>query len=220
MARIEPSFITSITTVIRIGDLLSRILPMPKVEAEDDPLDIKSGVAQMLADTGGRLNNLNHQHMQGCGNALAKFSSSSAALQASALVGRYLLAQQNEVELDDAMDVHGQIELPAKGRHILVYVQNASGDIVKMIPLGDLPKGKALFRWQGDDRFGKPVEPGAYRFIVSSILGQELHALAVSTFQKIIRVATHPESNRLQLVLENNTQVDFSLNLLIRDDSI
>ncbi|TLU67699.1 hypothetical protein FE810_01755 [Thalassotalea litorea] len=220
MARIEPSFITSITGVIRIGDLLARILPSPKLEAEDDPLDIKSGVAQMLADTGGRLNSLNRSHMQGSENVLTGFSSSNSALQASALVGRYLLTQQNLVELDFACEVQGQIELPANGRHVMVYVQNDRQDIVKIIPLGDLSKGKTFFRWQGDDRFGKPVDPGAYRFIVSAIIERELKSITVRTFHKIIRVVTDPNNDKLQLILENNSQVDYSVNLLLKDDSL
>lgn len=220
MARIEPSYITSFTQVVRIDDLLARVLPSPKIEVEDDPLDLKSGVAQMLADTGGRLNEVRGLSGSVAGFGGNRMSSSNMALQASALVGRSLLVKQHIVEVENAKEVQGHIELPSKGRHVLVYVQSKQGEIVKIIPLGDMPKGKAFFRWQGDNRQGMPVAPGTYRFIVSAILGSGLASLPVSTFLKIVRVATDPGQQQLELVLENGARISYSPSLLLLEENV
>ncbi|TKB45155.1 flagellar hook assembly protein FlgD [Thalassotalea mangrovi] len=220
MARIEPSLISTITRVERISDLLARILPTPKVVVESDPLDVKSDVAQMLADTGGRVSGMQTSELKGDGHAMSGFSSSNAALQASALVGRYLLIEDAQVEIEQAEEVQGHIDLPRPGKQTLVYVQDSKADVVKMIPLGNLPQGPAFFRWQGDDRHGNAVQPGMYRFLASAVSGFEMKSLPVSTFQKIVRINVHPKNQSLQLVLENGTHVAYSPNLLIRDELI
>lgn len=87
---------------------------------------------------------------------------STQALQASAMVGRTVLAPANFGMLDDSGEVSGVINVPASTGGLRVSIQNASGELLRQMDLGASEAGQKAFRWDGQDGNGNVLPPGRY----------------------------------------------------------
>ena len=97
-------------------------------------------------------------------NALA----SSQALQASSLVGRSVIVQNDKAVVDTAESFNGQIIVPQAIGEAKVTIKDKDGNTVKTIELGEQKAGYADFIWDGTNSSGEKVEPGTYTFTAST----------------------------------------------------
>lgn len=87
---------------------------------------------------------------------------STQALQASAMVGKSVMASANFGILDEAGQMEGVVNVPASTGNLSVTIENAEGEIVKKIDLGETPAGQQTFEWDGVDEDGNDMPPGKY----------------------------------------------------------
>jgi flagellar basal-body rod modification protein FlgD len=101
---------------------------------------------------------------------------SNQALQAAALVGRSALVERDAITLEKDATVSGAVELEARSTGVEVRIQDARGEVVRRIVLGEQPAGLARFDWDGKNDDGKRVDPGRYTIVAQYRKDKEVAA--------------------------------------------
>lgn len=100
---------------------------------------------------------------------------SNRLLQASSMVGKQVLVQADLLATSDSPGaVNGEINLPAATAHLSVNIQNESGQTVRSLELGKLPKGQQAFTWDGLDQNGNSLPAGEYRLVAQAAEASDL----------------------------------------------
>jgi flagellar basal-body rod modification protein FlgD len=108
------------------------------------------------------------QELQSSFSLLASSLQSSQALQASTMVGRSVLVPSAVVTLPQTDGVSGAVDLPESTGNLVVHVQDAKGQVVKSLNLGQQSAGLAHFRWDGLADGGGSLPPGQYKLTVEA----------------------------------------------------
>lgn len=93
---------------------------------------------------------------------------STQALQASAMVGKTVMAPSDIGVLGVEGEVKGSIEVPASTGGLRLSIQNRSGELVRQIDLGNSPAGVKSFSWDGQDGNGNALPPGPYKMVAEA----------------------------------------------------
>lgn len=104
---------------------------------------------------------------------------SSQALQASSLVGRSVVVQNDKAVVDTTKSLTGTVVVPQSISAAKVTVTDAEGNTVKTIDLGAQSAGNAEFIWDGTNASGEKVDPGTYSFSAQATVEGE--SLQMST---------------------------------------
>ncbi|WDY59453.1 flagellar hook assembly protein FlgD [Pseudomonas sp. PSKL.D1] len=102
-------------------------------------------------------------------NAMA----SSQALQASSLVGRSVVVQNDKAIVDTAESFNAQFVVPQAISEAKVTIKDSEGNTVKTIELGEQAAGYADFIWDGTNSSGEKVDPGTYTFTATTTVDGE-----------------------------------------------
>lgn len=128
-----------------------------------NPLDnaqVTSQIAQISTVNG--IERLNVA-IQGMGdNMLA-----AQSMQASAMIGRGVLAEGDRMELTSAGAIAG-IELAGPADKVIVSIYAASGEKVDAVDLGRQQAGLGTFAWDGSPDGTTPLPEGTYKFKVEA----------------------------------------------------
>lgn len=123
------------------------------------PLDSSEYLGQLAQF--GTVNGL--QSLQKSFDQLANSLQSVHALQASSLVGRSVMIDGDSVHLSADNPLQGSVNLTDNVKDLTVGVYDPSGRLVRRIPLGDQPAGRAAFTWEGREEHGAQASPGLYK---------------------------------------------------------
>ncbi|PPK52147.1 flagellar hook assembly protein FlgD [Marinobacter persicus] len=102
------------------------------------------------------------QNLSGTVDDVAGQFRSSQALQASAMVGKSVLAPSNVGILGNDGSMTGTIDVPASTGGLRLSVMNKSGELVRQIDMGSSEPGVVSFDWDGKDGNGNSLPPGPY----------------------------------------------------------
>lgn len=102
------------------------------------------------------------QNLSGTVDDVAGQFRSSQALQASAMVGKSVLAPSNVGILGNDGSMTGTIDVPASTGGLRLSVMNKSGELVRQIDMGSSEPGVVSFEWDGKDGNGNSLPPGPY----------------------------------------------------------
>ncbi|MGF2685793.1 flagellar hook assembly protein FlgD [Marinobacter sp. DUT-3] len=108
------------------------------------------------------------EEMQGVSRSVDELSSqfrSTQALQASAMVGRTVLAPSQIGILGSEGEITGTIQVPASTGGLRLSIESQNGERVRQIDLGASEAGVASFQWDGKDGNGNALPPGPYRIV-------------------------------------------------------
>jgi len=145
------------------------------------PVDNNEMISQMTAfSTTDGVQKLNDQF-----TSFASSMTSSQALQASSLVGRSVLVDENVFGLYDGEQVKGKIATEIPASNVNIYVVNDSGATVQSIPIGTVGSGGGSFTWDGNMSDGSKAPLGAYRFEIVGMVDGEPANLQAMTFRKV-----------------------------------
>jgi len=145
------------------------------------PVDNNEMISQMTAfSTTDGVSELNEQF-----TSFASSMTSSQALQASSLVGRSVLVDENIFGLYEGEQVKGKISTENPASNVNIYVENAAGEIIQSIPVGSVGAGGGNFTWDGNMSDGSKAPPGAYRFRIAGMVDGEAAELQAMTFRKV-----------------------------------
>lgn len=76
---------------------------------------------------------------------------SNNALQASSLVGRSVSVESDTSYLTAGGIVSGSVDLPYSTEDLKISIFDEAGSLLQTIPVGKLPKGESVFRWDGQN---------------------------------------------------------------------
>lgn len=145
------------------------------------PTDNNEMISQMTAfSTTDGVSELNKQFTE-----FASTMSSSQALQASSLVGRSVLVEDNVFGHTEGEDTQGKIVSDKAASNVTIYVENTAGEIVQTVPVGNMPAGESSFTWDGKTSTGENAGTGAYRFRVVGLVEGQASELQAMTYRKV-----------------------------------
>ncbi len=142
-----------------------------------------------------------------------KFSAtmqSNSALQASSLVGRNVLAPGGIAQLETGENVVGQVDLSSSTTNLTIEIEDASGQLVKTIPMGTQAAGDVKFTWDGTDQDGNYLPPGGYRIRARADVGTETVAQDVLVSAKVDSVSIGQGGQGIKLNLSGLGSIELS----------
>lgn len=145
------------------------------------PVDNKEMISQMTAfSTTDGVSNLNKSF-----DTFANSMTSNQALQASSLVGRSVLVEDNVFGMAEGEDVKGKVIADKAASNVKIYVENVAGEVIQTVPVGDVKKGGAGFTWDGQTATGEAAPAGAYRFRIVGLVEGKAAELETQTYRKV-----------------------------------
>ncbi|MDA7746092.1 flagellar hook assembly protein FlgD [Psychromonas sp.] len=114
---------------------------------------------------------------------------SSQALEASSLVGKKVLIPSNITFLSEGGTASGSINSATGAYSTLVSVEDASGNVIRTIDIGDIGAGNQRFEWDGLDSQGDPAPEGTYTFSAYGTVNGTGEELATATYAHVESVS-------------------------------
>ncbi|MFN2362630.1 MAG: flagellar hook assembly protein FlgD [Marinobacter sp.] len=111
------------------------------------------------------------EEMQGLSGSVDDVASqfrSTQALQASAMVGRSVLAPSSVGILGAEGQMTGNVEVPNSTGSLRVSIENQAGERVRQIDMGSQQAGVTGFSWDGKDGNGNSLPPGPYKVVAEA----------------------------------------------------
>lgn len=102
---------------------------------------------------------------------------SNQALQASSLVGRWVLVASPQATLWPDAGMVGGVSLPASSEQVLLSVKNSAGQTIHQIDLGAQSSGMVNFKWDGVGSDGQRVADGTYTIEALASINGEYESL-------------------------------------------
>lgn len=171
-----------------------------------NPTDNNEMISQMTAfSTSDGISTLNNKF-----DSFNSMMTSSQALQASSLVGRSVLVEDNSFYQDEGGTTTGKLVSEKPVSNAVIYVENTVGELVQTVPVGDVAAGEYPFTWDGMDSNGDPVPEGAYRFRIAGIVDGEASEVTAMTYRKVESVNLGGAGGSVVLNLKGGNSMNLS----------
>lgn len=102
--------------------------------------------------------------LNGAFGQLTSSLTTDQALQASSLVGHNVLADTDRGYMPAGGSIDGAVELGSSAENVQIDINDASGQLVRRISLGQQPAGLINFNWDGLTDAGDRAGEGHYSF--------------------------------------------------------
>jgi len=167
------------------------------------PVDNNEMISQMTAfSTTDGVSQLNESF-----NDFATSMTSSQALQASSLVGRSVLVEDNIFGMNEGEAVKGKIVTDTSASNVNIYVENIAGEIIQTVPVGNVSEGGGNFTWNGQTSSGEAAPAGAYRFRVAGLVDGQAQELQAMTYRKVDSVTLAGANGNILLNLNGGSSM-------------
>ncbi|MBF7144597.1 MULTISPECIES: flagellar hook assembly protein FlgD [Pseudomonas] len=171
-----------------------------------DPQDNSEFVAQLAQFSSVEgINNLNDTV-----SGLATNYTSTQSLQASALVGHSVLAQNSTATVNTSTGMAGQFDLASSTTDATVKVYDANGNLVKNIDLGSQAAGTVGFTWDGKSNDGTALTSGTYKFVASATVDGKEVAQTTYLPATVTSVTVGSTSGDMKLKLSDGSSVSLA----------
>ena len=160
-----------------------------------EPTEFLGQLAQFSTVTG-------IQEMQNSVTTLSDSMRSSQVLGGSTLVGHDVLADASTISLGETGAVRGSVDMPAGASNAMLVVTDASGQLVRRVPLST-DKGAQDFSWDGTTDRGTRAPAGSYSVQAVAQVGSAAEQVPTQLVGKVGSVTIDPTTFQLTL----NTQM-------------
>ncbi len=140
----------------------------------------------------------------------ANSMTSSQALQASSLVGRSVLVEDNVFGMNEGEDVKGKLIADQGASNVAIYVENIAGEVIQTVPVGSVKAGEFGFTWNGQTSKGEDAPAGAYRFRVVGLVDGEASELQAMTYRKVDSVTLAGAGGNIVLNLNGGSSMNLA----------
>jgi flagellar basal-body rod modification protein FlgD len=165
------------------------------------PVDNNEMISQMTAfSTTDGVQKLNESF-----DSFATSMTSSQALQASSLVGRSVLVEDNVFGMTEGEAVKGKLVSDQAASNVNIYVENIAGEVIQTVPVGNVAAGGVTFTWDGQTSNGQPAAEGAYRFRIVGLVDGEASELQAQTYRKVDSVTLAGTGGNIMLNLNGGS---------------
>jgi len=170
------------------------------------PVDNNEMISQMTAfSTTDGVQQLNESF-----GSFASSMTSSQALQASSLVGRSVLVEDNVFGMAEGEDVKGKLVADKGASNVSIYVENIAGEVIQTVPVGDVKSGEFGFTWNGQAADGEAAPAGAYRFRVVGLVEGQASELEAMTYRKVDSVTLAGAGGNIVLNLNGGSAMNLA----------
>ena len=170
------------------------------------PVDNNEMISQMTAfSTTDGVNALNDQF-----TSFASSMTSSQALQASSLVGRSVLVDDNIFSTESGEMAKGKIVTDNPASNVKIYVENSAGEIIQTVPVGSVRAGSSTFIWDGLMSNGEKAPEGVYRYRIAALVDGQAAELQAMTYRKVDSVTLAGAGGKVLLNLNGGTSIALS----------
>lgn len=167
------------------------------------PVENNEMISQMTAfSTTDGVATLNEQF-----TSFASSMSSSQALQASSLVGRSVLVNDNVFGMAEGEAVKGKMVTDKPASNVNIYVENTAGELIQTVPVGSVSAGDFTFNWDGKMANGESAPEGAYRFRIAGLVDGEASELQAMTYRKVDSVTLAGAGGNILLNLNGGSSM-------------
>jgi flagellar basal-body rod modification protein FlgD len=136
---------------------------------------------------------------------------SSQALQATSLVGRYVAVPSSQGNLEVGGKIAGNINLPSSATNVKVMVTDAAtGAVVLTKDMGAHAAGKMPFVWDGLNSNEVMVSPGVYKIQATTAIDGKSTALDTEIFSRVEGVTMGSGANGIKVDLVGLDSVNFN----------
>lgn len=171
-----------------------------------EPVDNNEMISQMTAfSTTDGVQKLNESF-----DAFSNSMTSSQALQASSLVGRSVLVEDNIFGMNSGESVKGKIVTETAASNVNIYVENIAGEIIQTVAVGSVSEGGSTFTWDGQTSAGESAPTGAYRFRIVGLVDGEASELQAMTYRKVDSVTLAGSGGNIVLNLNGGSAMNLS----------
>jgi len=139
--------------------------------------------------------------------SFATSMTSSQALQASSLVGRSVLVEDNIFGMTEGEEIKGKLVTDEPASNVIIYVENVAGEIVQTVPVGSVEAGDFSFNWNGQTAEGEPAAEGAYRFRIAGLVDGQASELQAMTYRKVDSVTLAGAGGNIVLNLNGGSSM-------------
>lgn len=101
------------------------------------------------------------------------------------LVGKEVKIEGNKVRVENGKFLGAEFELSNPANTALVTIRNAQGQIIKTMPLYNLPQGINRVDWDGTDDRGNPVPDGNYKISITIGTGDNAQSVTPVVIARI-----------------------------------
>ncbi|TYK65576.1 flagellar hook assembly protein FlgD [Colwellia echini] len=165
------------------------------------PVDNNEMISQMTAfSTTDGVQKLNDSF-----DGFASSMTSSQALQASSLVGRSVLVEDNVFGMAEGEAVKGKLVSDQAASNVNIYVENIAGEVIQTVPVGNTQAGGHSFTWNGLKSDGEPADAGAYRFRIVGLVEGKASELEAQTYRKVDSVTLAGTGGNIMLNLNGGS---------------
>lgn len=167
------------------------------------PVDNNEMISQMTAfSTTDGVSKLNESF-----GSFASSMTSSQALQASSLVGRSVLVEDNVFGMAEGEAVKGKLVSDKPASNVNIYVENIAGEVIQTVPVGQVPAGGSTFTWDGQTSKGEPAAAGAYRYRIVGLVEGKASELEAMTYRKVDSVTLAGTGGQIVLNLNGGSSM-------------
>jgi len=167
------------------------------------PVDNNEMISQMTAfSTTDGVQKLNTSF-----DSFATSMTSSQALQASSLVGRSVLVEDNVFGMGEGDSVKGKLVSDKPASNVNIYVENIAGEVIQTVPVGSVAAGGFTFTWDGQTAKGEPAAEGAYRFRIVGLVDGEASEIEAQTYRKVDSVTLAGAGGNIMLNLNGGSSM-------------
>ena len=142
-------------------------------------------------------------------NSFASTMQSSQALQASNLIGRQVLVENDEAYLSTENGMVGGAELDFSAEDVAVNIYDAVGQAIGRVELGAQESGLVQFNWDGVTLNGTNAAAGRYRVEIEATRGGETEALSPLVSSTVNSLTIGRLGQEMQVELDDLGSVGF-----------
>ena len=150
------------------------------------------------------------QDMQTSVKQLVDTLSSNQAMQASALIGKTVVAPAESVFYSGNQAVQGAVEINAAADNVAVGIFDQSGQLIRRLDLGPQNSGSVSFSWDGATTDGSSVPAGIYQIKAESIVGGKAEAANTLVAEAVASVTLAAAGQPMAITLAGGSTVAMS----------
>lgn len=135
---------------------------------------------------------------------------STRAIQASSLVGRDVISASNQAAFVPGEEIQGVVAMPVAASGVQIQVSDSSGQLVKVLDIGNVGAGIHKFSWDGLLADGESVPQGSYQVTASGLIDGAVEALPAFASARVASVSIGSGGADISLNLDGGDSVSYA----------
>ncbi len=151
--------------------------------------------------------------VQGMEDSLSELGASmvsTRAIQASSLVGRDVISATNQAAFTPGEEIEGVVAMPVSASGVQIQVSDSSGQLVKVLDIGNVGAGIHKFSWDGLLDDGASISSGNYQVTASGLIDGAVEALPAFASARVTSVSIGAGGAEIHLNLDGGESVSYA----------